>query len=201
MQQRFNDLIMQDVKPFLAERGFAKKSLNFSKSTDGLVYIINFQKSGGNSADHVMFYVNCGIYSADLARIQSKEILTTPQEPECHFRARIEELAGSVPARFSITPDTNMDDLSDTLLNGLDQVLQFYDTVTGARSIVDYYVAGPYLHLGEESFQLLLQSGDEGAARRYLKALQEKHGAENRWTIFENKYRAIFEQYGVAYEF
>ncbi|SFB51884.1 hypothetical protein SAMN05216312_111114 [Cohnella sp. OV330] len=37
MQQRFNDLIKHDVKPFLAERGFAKKSLNFSKSADGLV--------------------------------------------------------------------------------------------------------------------------------------------------------------------
>lgn len=199
LQQRFNDLIKQDVKPFLAERGFAKKSLNFSKSTDGLIYIINFQKSGGNSADHVMFYVNCGIYAAELARPQSKDVLTAPQEPECHFRARIEQLAQAVPARFSIEPDTNMDDLRDTLLNGLDEVVRFYDTMTGARSIVDYYVAG-YLHLAEESFQLLLQSGDEAAARRYLKALQEKHGMENRWTIFENKYRAIFNQYGVAYE-
>nr|WP_286672263.1 DUF4304 domain-containing protein [Cohnella hashimotonis] len=200
MQQRFNDLIKRDIKPFLAERGFAKKSLNFSKSTDGLVYMLNFQKSGGNSADHVMFYVNCGIYSADLARLQSKEVLAAPQEPECHFRARIEELAGAVPKRFSITPDTNMDDLRDTLLKGLDEVLQFYDTMTGARSIVDYYVAGPYLHLGEESFELLLQAGDETAARRYLQALQEKHGTENRWTIFENKYRAIFNKYGVPYE-
>lgn len=70
----------------------------------------------------------------------------------------------------------------------------------GARSIVDYYVAGPYLHLSEESFELLLQSGDEAAARRYLEALKDKHGSENRWAIFENKYRAIFNKYGVSYE-
>ncbi|WP_254639700.1 DUF4304 domain-containing protein [Cohnella sp. GbtcB17] len=200
MQQRFNDLIKQDVKPFLAGHGFAKKSLNFSKSANGLVYIINFQKSAGNSADHVMFYVNCGIYSAELARLQSKEIQTAPQEPECHFRARIEELARAVPARFSLTDDTNMNDLRDTLLNGLDEVVQFYDTMTGARSIVDYYVAGPYLHLSEESFELLLQSGDEAAARRYLEALKDKHGSENRWAIFDGKYRAIFSKYGVPYE-
>ena len=31
MQQLFNDLIKQDVKPLLSKHGFAKKSLSFSK--------------------------------------------------------------------------------------------------------------------------------------------------------------------------
>ncbi|MFF2157256.1 DUF4304 domain-containing protein [Paenibacillus chitinolyticus] len=200
MQQLFNDMIKQDVKPFLTEHGFARKSLNFSKTTEGLIYLFNFQKSSGNSADHVMFYVNCGIYAAELAQIQSKEILTAPQEAECHFRARIGEIARAVPDRFAITPDTNMDDLRKTLLSGLEEVIHFYDTLTSARSIVDYYTSGPFLHLGEESFHLLLQSHDEAAAKQYLKALYEKYGAENRWTIFENKYKAIFNTYGVEFD-
>jgi len=189
LQQLFNDLIKQDVKPFLSKRGFAKKSLNFSKITESLIYMFNFQKSSGN--------VNCGIYAAELAKIQSKEILTAPQEAECHFRARIEKIAQSVPDRFSITPDTNMDDLRKTLLSGLEEVIHFYDTMTSARSIVDYYTSGPFLHLDEESFHLLLQSNDVAAAKHYLKALQEKYGTENRWTLFENKYKDIFNKYGV----
>ncbi|MGK5508554.1 DUF4304 domain-containing protein [Brevibacillus formosus] len=199
LQQLFTDMIKQDVKPFLSNRGFAKKGLNFTKKTESLIYMFNFQKSAGNTANHVMFYVNCGIYAVELAQIQSRAILTAPQEVECHFRARIGEMVESVPDRFSITPDTNMDDVRETLLNGLEEVIHFYDTMTSARSIVDYYTSGPFLHLGEESFHLLLQSNDVVTAKHYLKALQEKYGTEKRWTIFENKYKAIFNKYGVEF--
>ena len=200
LQQLFNDMIKQDVKPFLSKRGFAKKSLNFNKITESLIYMFNFQKSSGNSADNVMFYVNCGIYAAELAQIQSKEILTAPQEVECHFRARIGQIVESAPDRFSITPDTNLDDLRKTLLSGLEEVIHFYDTMTSARSLVDYYTSGPFLHLGEESFHLLLQANAVAAAKHYLKALQEKYGPEKRWTIFENKYKAIYNKYGVEFD-
>ncbi|TMV50619.1 DUF4304 domain-containing protein [Paenibacillus mesophilus] len=200
LQQLFNDMIKQDVKPFLSNRGFAKKNLNFHKTTENLIYMFNFQKSSGNSADNVMFYVNCGIYAAELAQIQSREVLTAPQEAECHFRARIGEIAESVPDRFSIAPDTNRDELRKTLLSGLEEVIHFYDTKTSARSLVDYYTSGPFLHLGEESFHLLLQSNDVAAAKHYLNALQEKYGTEHRWTIFENKYEAIFNKYGVEFD-
>lgn len=200
LQQIFNDLMKQDVKPFLSKQGFAKKSLNFYKSSESLVYMFNFQKSSGNSTDHVMFYVNCGIYSAELAQIQSREFVTAPHEAECHFRSRLGEITESVPDRFSITPDTNMEELRKTLLDGLEEAIHFYGMMTSARSIVDYYTSGPYLHLGEESFHLLLQSNDIAAATHYLKALQEKHGTENRWTIFENKYKVIFDKYGVEFD-
>ncbi|MED1724431.1 DUF4304 domain-containing protein [Brevibacillus parabrevis] len=199
LQQLFNEMIKQDVKPFLVQHGFVKKSLNFYKIADNLIYMLNFQKSAGNSADHLMFYVNCGIYSAELAQIQAKEVLTEPKEADCHFRARIREIAGAAPDRFAITPDTKMDDVRKTLLSGLQQVVQFYRTMTSARSIVDYYTSGPFLHLGEESFHLLLQTNDVAAAKQYLQALQEKHGAEQRWTIFEKQYEAIFKQYGAEF--
>ncbi|MGG1663268.1 DUF4304 domain-containing protein [Brevibacillus sp. NRS-1366] len=79
--------------------------------------------------------MNCGIYAAELVQIQSREILTTPKEAECHFRARIGEIAESIPDQFSITPDTNMDDLRKTLLSGLEEVIHFYDTMTSASKI------------------------------------------------------------------
>lgn len=200
MQQLFNDLIKQDVKPLLSNYGYKKKSLNFSRKADDLIYMFNFQKSSGNSADNVMFYVNCGIYSVELAQIQSKEILTAPLEPECHFRVRIGEIVQAVPDRFAVTPDTNKDDLIALLLPGLEEVIRFFETMTDARSIVDYYMSGPFLHLSEESFHLLLKSGEVTAANQYLMALHGKYGAEKRWTIFETKYKAIFNIYGVKYD-
>gem|GEM_PF-4510261 len=41
---------------------------------------------------------------------------------------------------------------------------------------------------------------ERGLRQRYLKDLQEKYGAENRWTIFENKYRSIFHAFGVEFD-
>lgn len=116
-----------------------------------------------------MFYVNCGIYAEALARIQSREILTAPKEVDCHFRARIGEIAESVPERFSITPTTDMDDMRKTLQNGLEMVIEFNNTMISARSLVDYYISGPFLHLSEESLHLLLQSNDVGAAKLFLR--------------------------------
>ncbi|WP_236841340.1 DUF4304 domain-containing protein [Brevibacillus formosus] len=66
-------MIKQDVKPFLSNYGFAKKGLNLNQKTESLIYMFNFQKSAGNAADHVMFYVNCGIYAVELAKIQSRD--------------------------------------------------------------------------------------------------------------------------------
>ncbi|WP_240941298.1 DUF4304 domain-containing protein [Paenibacillus sp. HB172176] len=199
MQQRFNEWIKHDVKPLLAGYGFSKKGLCFSKSSGDLIYLIQFQKSRGNSKERIRFYVNCGIYAAELARLQTREVLEAPQEVDCHFRERMEELASFAPDHFELEGDSNQDDLLATLLAGLKEVIQFYDTIPNARKIVDYYTAGPYLHLGEESLRLLLQAKDIEAAKRYVSALRDKHGAESRWRIFEEKYKAIFTQYQVPF--
>ncbi len=199
LQHIFNELIKQDIKPLLATFGFNKKGPNFYKRTDNLIYLINFQKSAGNTTNQVMFYVNCGIYAAELAQIQSQEILTAPKEVECHFRARMREITALAPDRFFITA-TTIDDVRKMLLRCLEDVHHFFETMTSARSIVDYYTSGPFLHLGEESFHLLLQANDVTTAKHYFNALRKKHGAEQRWSIFEQQYLAIFNQYGVKLE-
>ncbi|WP_020617320.1 DUF4304 domain-containing protein [Paenibacillus daejeonensis] len=198
MQQTFNDLIKQDVKPFLLEHGFVRKGLNFYRSTDALTYIINIQKSSGNTVDRVMFYVNCGIYSPELATIQGKTIQSPPTEVECHFRSRIESIATSMPARFELTEDIDVEIIRQTLRDGLEEVIRFFEQMTNARSIVDYYRTLPALHMSEEGLHLLLQSGAIEEARTYVAALRDKHGEENRWSIFEAKYQAIFDEYGEA---
>lgn len=196
MKQVFNDLIKQDVKPLLKEHGYAKKGLHFSKAVESMTYIISFQKSAGNSADQLMFYVNCGIYSAELAEIQGKAVNEAPAEVECHFRERIENIAHGVPARYELTEATDIDAVRQSLRSGLEQVLEFYAQMPDARSIVDYYRAIPALHLSEEGMRLLIRSGEPDAARAYVSALRDKHGEENRWSIFEGKYQAIFDACG-----
>lgn len=68
MQEWFKQLVKNEVKPLLAKRGYAKKNLSFVKAQNNLLYSFHLQKSHGNSAEQVMFYVNCGIYSPELAQ-------------------------------------------------------------------------------------------------------------------------------------
>lgn len=89
-----------------------------------------------------------------------------------------------------------MDKFTSDLLLHLDQGLQFLYTLTDARAIIEYYMQRTALHLSEETFGFLLDTGDTETAEQYLKQLQAKYGAEKRWAILEKKYAAVWEKYG-----
>jgi hypothetical protein len=71
-----------------------------------------------------------------------------------------------------------MDDLRKMLLRGMKEAHHFFESMTNARSIINYYTSGPFLHLN-----------DVTAAKRYYHEWQKKHGTEQRWAIFEKNIR------------
>jgi len=60
MKAKFDELIAR-VKPLFKDNGFTKSGLNFYKNTPEFIYVLNFQKSSGDTAFETRFYVNCGI--------------------------------------------------------------------------------------------------------------------------------------------
>lgn len=91
MKAKFDELIAQ-VKPLFKDNGFTKNWLNFYKNTPEFIYVVNFQKSSGNTAFKTRFYVNCGIYGAFIDAATRKETVSKPKEYECHFRERISSI-------------------------------------------------------------------------------------------------------------
>ena len=79
----------------------------------------------------------------------------------------------------------------------LEEAIAFFDTMTSPRAIVNYYMEKVALHLSEETLRFLLHAGDKETAQYYLEQLNLKYGAEKRWSIFEEKYKAIFAEYGI----
>ena len=79
MKVKFDELIAQ-VKPLFKDNGFTKNGLNFYKSTPEFIYVVNFQKSSGNTASETRFYVNCGIYGAFIDAAIGKEFISKPKE-------------------------------------------------------------------------------------------------------------------------
>lgn len=196
MRELFKEIIKNDVKPYLAARGYSKKNLRFYRADQKLFYTFYFQNSAGNTPNHVMFYINCSIHSFELEPFQSLVAVADPLKAVPHFTSRIEEIVPSAPDRYSLTPETDLDKFRAELLSHLQEALAFFDTMTSARAILDYYMDRTALHLSEETFRFLLHAGEQGTARDYLAKLQAKYGAEKRWAIFERKYGAIWAEYG-----
>ncbi|WP_440119736.1 DUF4304 domain-containing protein [Paenibacillus sp. QZ-Y1] len=181
----------------MTKHDFSKKDLNFYKADESFITKFNIQKAKWNTRSHVMFYINCSIHSTELAELKSGQPGANIVENQAHFTCRIREIAASAPDRYSLTPDIDPDPFSKELLSHLEEAMTFLHTITGARDIVEYYMAKTALYLSEKTFHFLLQAGDTEAAEHYLQQLQSKYGAETRWAIFEKKYAAIFAEYGM----
>lgn len=197
MQELFKEIIKNEVKPLFSRHGYTKKGLNFRRVEDGFIYGFNIQKSQGNTASHVRFYVNCMIHSKELAELQSTISGGKKMEEQPHFTCRIEEIVTSAPDRYSLTPGTDQITFSKELLSHLEEAMEYMRNITSARDIVEYYMKRTALHLSEEIFHYLLQNGDTTTAQNYLQQLHAEYGVENRWAIFEKKYAAIFAEYGL----
>jgi hypothetical protein len=197
LQELFKEIIKNEVKPLFARHGYAKKALNFQRVEGGLIYGFNIQKSHGNTANHVRFYINCMIHSKELAELQSTISGGKTMEEQSHFTCRIEEIVPSAPDRYSLTPDTDLVTFSKEILSHLEEAVEYMRNITSPRDIVEYYIKRTALHLSEETFHFLLQNGDTTTAQKYLQLLHAKYGVENRWAIFEKKYATIFATYGL----
>ncbi|NKS98235.1 DUF4304 domain-containing protein [Rhodococcus hoagii] len=76
--------------PLLKSHGFRKQKLTFTRDRGGLTDVVNLQRSAGNSHESIRFYVNCGVYSAEFARVVGRVPQERPKEVDCQFRRRIE---------------------------------------------------------------------------------------------------------------
>ncbi|MEK4853398.1 DUF4304 domain-containing protein [Paenibacillus sp. FSL H7-0756] len=191
MQELFKQIIKQDVKPFFSAQGYRTKDLNFYKTEGQFSYKINIQKYKYNTYKQLSFYVNYNLHSEELAQYRPAKSLGL-----AHFYARINQIVPAAPERYFLTPEVDVDKFTADLLLHLDQGLQFLYTLTDARAIIEYYMQRTALHLSEETFGFLLDTGETETAEQYLKQLQAKYGAEKRWAIWEQKYAAVWEKYG-----
>ena len=195
MKELFTQIIKQDVKPFFSAQGYRTKDLNFYKTEGQLSYKINIQKYKYNTHKELSFYVNCSIHSAELEKYYPYIVQAADLSDIAHFTSRIRNIVPAAPDRYFLTPEVDVDRFTADLLLHLDQALQFMYTLTDARTIIDYYMQQTALHLSEETFGFLLDTGDTETAEQYLKQLQAKYGAEKRWAIWEQKFAAVWEKY------
>ena len=184
VQDSFNSLINENVKGLLKSNGFKKKALTFYKQGNELVYVINFQRSQGNSSEQVKFYVNCGIYSAHIDKTIDKSELNEPKEYECHYRVRISRLVNSKEDGYKIDKSTDIKSLVLKLSDDLGVVLKHFEKYTTTSDLINLMI--DYNSLNYYLFDYLILSGNKTQLKKQIQKIYDLWSSESRWIRIKN---------------
>ena len=194
MKAKFDELIAQ-VKPLFKDNGFTKNGLNFYKNTPEFIYVVNFQKSSGNTAFETRFYVNCGIYGAFIDAATGKETISKPKEYECHFRDRISSIIDSKAAYYEINENTDTAALRKNLMSDLRAAFRFFDEIKTERNLIDLMLERNGLAVIDQLFEYLLIMHEQEILTSQALNLFQKYGNEARWKIFERRINDLLKKY------
>lgn len=194
MKAKFDELIAQ-VKPLFKDNGFTKNGPNFYKNTPDFIYVVNFQKSSGNTAFETRFYVNCGIYGMFIDASIRKETVSKPKEYECHFRDRISSLIDSKTPYYEINENTDTARLCENLTSDLRVVFSFFEEIKIERNLIDLMLDRNGLAVIDQLFEYLLIMHEQEILTRQALSLFEKYGNEARWKIFERRINGLLKKY------
>jgi hypothetical protein len=194
MKAKFDELIAQ-VKPLFKDSGFTKSGLNFYKNTPKFIFVVNLQKSSGNTAFETRFYVNCGIYGAFIDTTTGKETVLKPKEYECHFRERISSITGSKAAYYEINENTDTEALCQNLTNDLAAVFRFFGEIKTEQNLIDLILDRNGLAVIDQLFEYLLIKNEQEILIHHALNLFEKYGNEARWKIFERRINDLLKKY------
>jgi hypothetical protein len=147
--------VRTSVAPLLKAAGFKKTALTWHRRKDRAVHVINIQKSSGNSAEQMSFYVNVGVALDELCRHMDISVSEKPKEYECDalgVRHRIDRFVPGAPPCWDI--GKTVPDFID-LLDALQSVVAQMDAITDAATFAET----SWLHESHAKSQILYVLG------------------------------------------
>ena len=194
MKEKFDELIAL-LKPLFKDNGFSKSDLNFYKNTPNFIYVVNFQKSSGNSSEHTRFYINCGIYGSFIEAALGKEALIKPKEYECHYRARAHEITRTAAAYYELEPDSDVTKIYENVANDLGFVFKFFEQNSSEENLIELMLEQNGLAAINQLYEYLLIKDKSEILISHAKSLYAKHGSEVRWSKFQSQINELLRKY------
>ena len=187
LKAAFDDLLTSEVRPMLAERGFAKSGVTFTRRRGDLYDVINFQGSDASRLGLLRRYVNVGIGSVAVDAASGDARPARPALDRCVFERRWEQVARAAPERIEIRPGTDLDGVRGMLRDGLSQVVSAMDEVTTTGALLDLAIERNGLQALQQICAYLASTGDVARLRRHIAKLRARFGADLRWPIFNDQ--------------
>ena len=194
MKEKFDELIAL-LKPLFKDNGFSKSALNFYKNTPNLIYVVNFQKSSGNSSERTRFYINCGIYAPFIEATLGKEVLGKPKEYECHYRARIHEITRTAAVYYELEPDSDVAKIYENVANELNLIFKFFEQSSQEENLIELMLEQNGLAAINQLYEYFLIKDKSEILVSHAKKLYAKHGSEARWEKFQNQINELLRKY------
>ena len=194
MKEKFDELIAL-LKPLFKDNGFSKSALNFYKNTPNFIYVVNFQKSSGNSSERTRFYINCGIYAPFIEATLGKEALSKPKEYECHFRARAHEISKTALAHYELEADSDVAKMYENLANELNLIFKFFEQSSQEENLIELMLEQNGLAVINQLYEYLLIKDKSEILISHAKKLYAKHGSEARWSKFQNQINELLKKF------
>lgn len=196
-KEHFNHLIKSTVAPYFKSAGYRKTALNFHRTAGDMYYVINFQNDR-NSAWHHQFFINVGIYSGVLQKAIGKPEVSNPTYNDCFFDWRIDEITGSGIKSYTLTADTEMEDVAISVMSDIQHTVRFLDGINSAEDMVDTLLARFTIVRHEELLIYLIHTSQEHKFPLFARRIMEfKPRLKERWAFFENLVNQVFVDHGL----
>jgi hypothetical protein len=194
----FEEILKESVNPFLKKHGYKRQAMNFRKTENGLMYIINFQSSGYNSVDYAAYYINCGIYCDEFERLVGEAILTNPKEVDCLFRERIERITESGKQQIEIieSSEAGKIQIANQLLSELEKVILFFGKTKTIDDLVTLCIEN-YSFYYEKIFKYLCLKKDMIRLDILFQKFGEIFKDDDRYMFFESRLNDILVENGI----
>ena len=154
----------------------------FTKETDQFKFSIEFQQSGGNWHDNETFYINCYIYSEEFADIVGSTFY--------QYMKRIEGITKSSYSRFDITTTTNIKKLEKTILNDIEKVMVFFNSIINMEAFIKIVNNNDLL------LKYYLIKHRYNDVENFLVNENKKFGMEDRWKLMKKNLKEVCAEYG-----
>ncbi|GJF12328.1 hypothetical protein NGTWS0302_01570 [Mycolicibacterium cyprinidarum] len=192
LKRAYDSMLVTDIGPFLAERGFAKSGSTFGRRRGPLYDVIGFQSNWHNGVTpwHA-FFVNVGVGSVDIdAACPGHGSRAHPANGQLLDR-RWEALVPELPYELRFHRDTDMTAFSAQLRQGLGRVIAELEKVDSTETLVRYAVEHNLLIQYEKTCCYLAATDDIERLCHYVATLRDCFGHQERWSLFNQRISAV----------
>jgi len=178
----------------LRPNGFRKKRYVWTRVGDGVVHEIDVQRSHGNTADSVRFYVNASAYVAAFARAIGDRVPDDLVSATAQYSTRFEAISEWPSDRVDVERDAAL--LDSALPAAIAQVVAHLDTITDEVSLAETLLGSGRV-LDDDLFAWFCATGRTAEATTQFAAARERFGDEDRWPRLAARFDETAQKYGV----
>jgi len=194
LEARLTGLVNESVVPVFKSRGYRKSRLTWVREAPAAVHEITLQRSHGNDAEHLRFYVEVAAYVPEFARALGHSVPDSLSSGTPQYRRRFEEIVGW-PQQWIDLESWRDEELRPRFRDAVDALADHLDRIVTAEELIAALKENsPGLDLDLFAWWCATDNVVERDAQYAL--AHERFGQEPRWP----RLVAQFERVAALYE-